>query len=79
MRPTSVIQSKGAVLSIGVKRLLVGNRVGVGLTPSIIRLLLPPLFPVKGASIKHPYGSIKPPVVRTGQHPGAAANCSNTN
>ncbi len=38
------------VLSIGVPRLLIGNRVGVGLTRSTIRHLLPSLFPVKGAS-----------------------------
>ncbi len=35
---------------IGAIRLLVGNRVGVGLTRSTVRHLLPTLFPVRGAS-----------------------------
>ncbi len=43
------IECKG-VLPTGVDRMLVGNRVGVGLTRSTIRHLLPSLFPVKGAS-----------------------------
>ncbi len=38
------------VLSIGVYRLLVGNRVGVGLTRSTNWQLLPSLSPFKGAS-----------------------------
>ncbi len=38
------------VLSIGVYRVLVGNRVGVDLARSTIRLLLPFLFPVKGVN-----------------------------
>ncbi len=38
------------VFSIGVQRLLVGNRDGVGLTWRTVRVLLPPLFPVKEAS-----------------------------
>ncbi len=37
------------VLSIGVDRMLVGNRVGLGLTWSNIRPLLPFVFPVRGA------------------------------
>ncbi len=54
------------MLAIGVWKLLVGNRVDVCLTRGSIRLLLPPLFPVKGASKWRPYGS-EPPVAWTGQ------------
>ncbi len=38
------------VLSIGVKRLLVGNRVSLGFNRSTIRPLPPSLFPVKEAT-----------------------------
>ncbi len=81
------IERKG-VLSIGVLRLLVGNRVGVGLTRSAIRPLLPSLLPVRGASKQRPHCS-EPPVARTGKHPWLHPGwkipptrigyCSNTN
>ncbi len=61
------IECKG-VLSIGVWRLLVGNRVGVGLTRSTIRHLLPFLFPVKGARHWRSHGG-KFLVTWIGQHP----------
>ncbi len=43
------IESKG-VVPAGVGRMLVGKRVGVGLTQSTMRLLLPSLSPRKEAS-----------------------------
>ncbi len=46
----------------------VGNRVGVGLTRSTTRPLLPFLMPVKGASTKCPHNS-EPLEARTGQDP----------
>ncbi len=61
------IECKG-VLSIGIYGLLVGNKVGVGLTWSSIRPLLPSLFPVKEAIKQRPHVS-EPPVARTGQNP----------
>ncbi len=48
-RHTLGIEGKG-VLSIGVLRVVVGNRIGVGITLSAIRLLLPSYFPVTAAS-----------------------------
>ncbi len=48
-RHTLGIEGKG-VLSIGVLRVVVGNRVGVGINRSTINPLPPSYFPVKGAS-----------------------------
>ncbi len=82
------MECKG-VFSIGIKRLLVGNRVGVGLTRSTIRPFLPSLFPVKGASKLRQLGSSEPRVARSGKLPWLQPRwqilptkigyCSNTN
>ncbi len=66
-RHTLGIECKG-VLSNGVERMLVGNRVDVGLTGSTTNPMPPSLFPVKGANRYRPHGS-EPPVAWIGQHP----------
>ncbi len=40
-----------------VYRILVGNQVGVGLTPSTVSHMLPSLFPAKEASKQRPHAS----------------------
>ncbi len=61
------IERKG-VLSTGVDRMLVGNRVGVGLTRSTINSFAPIHISHHGSEKNCPHGS-EPPVAGTG-HPG---------
>ncbi len=65
LRPhTFGLESMGVLLT-GVRRMLVANRVGVGLTRSTISSVSPSLFPIKRANKQRPPGS-KPPVARIG-------------
>ncbi len=61
------IECKG-VLSTGVDRIMVGNRVGVCLAWSTISSFAPIQFPTTGVKKTSPRGS-EPPVAETG-HPG---------
>ncbi len=61
------IECKG-VLSTGVDRILVGNRVGVGLSRSTINSFAPIQISHHGSEKNCPHGS-EPPVAGTG-HPG---------
>ncbi len=56
------------MFSRNVQRMLVMNRVGVGLTRSTINPMLTCNSQVKGAKKYRPHDR-EPPVARTGQHP----------